>query len=76
MSQEKPKVLGLVVHLPIDLAIEIFRESGDLPISEFPAILKFADSIAEVLDMEQNENSAYAGPTFMSKTDEKISVST
>jgi len=75
MSQKKPKVLGLVIHLPIDLAIEIFRESGDLPISEFPAILKFADSIAEILDMEQPKNSAYAELTFMPKSDEKISVS-
>jgi len=74
MSQEKPKVLGLVIHLPIDLAIEVFRESGDLPISEFPAILKFADSIAEILDMEQHKNSAYAEPTFMPKSDEKIAV--
>ena len=75
MSQEKPKVLGLFIHLPIDLAIEIFRESGDLAVSEFPAILKFADSIAEVLDMEQDKNSAYAELTFMPKSDEKIAVS-
>jgi len=61
------KLLGVVIHLPIDLAIEIFRESGDLPVSEFPAILKFADSIAEVLDIEQNENNVHAELTFISK---------
>ena len=75
MSQGKPKVLGLVIHLPVDLAIEIFREIGDLPISEFPAILKLADSIAEILDMEQDKNNAYAELTFMPKSDEKIAVS-
>ena len=75
MSQEKPKVLGLLIQLPIDLAVEIFRESGDLVISEFPAILKLAQSIAEILDMEQDKNSAYAELTFMPKSDEKIAVS-
>ena len=75
MSQGKPKVLGLVIHVPVDLAIEIFREIGDLPISEFPAILKLADSIAEILDMEQDKNSEYAELTFMPESDEKIAVS-
>ena len=75
MSQGKPKVLGLVIHLPVDLAIEIFRETGDLPISEFPAISKLADSIAEILDMEQDKNSAYAELTFMPESDEKIAAS-
>lgn len=70
------KILGVVIHLPVDLAIEIFRESGDLPVSEFPAILKFADSIAEILDMGQNENNIHTEPTFMTKSTEKISVST
>jgi len=67
MSEREVKLLGVVIHLPIDLAIEIFRESGDLPVSEFPAILKFADSIAEVLDIEQNENNVHAELTFISK---------
>lgn len=69
------KILGVVIHIPVDLAKEIFRESGDLPISEFPAILKFADSIADVLDIE-NENNVHIEPTFMTKGAEKISVST
>lgn len=47
---EKPKVLALVVYLPIDLAVEMYRESGNLAMSDFPNILKFAESIAEVLD--------------------------
>lgn len=43
MNERKAKVLSIVIHLPIKRAIEIFRESGDLPVSEFPAIVKFAE---------------------------------
>lgn len=53
---EKPKVLALVVYLPVNIAAEIYRESGDLAISKFPNILKFAESIAETIDLEQIEN--------------------
>jgi hypothetical protein len=35
---------------------EIYRESGNLAISEFPNTLKFAISIAEALDLEHIEN--------------------
>lgn len=52
MSQEKPKVLGIVVYLPVDLALEMYRESGNLSISDFPYILKFAESIEETLNVE------------------------
>ncbi|MEM3566117.1 MAG: hypothetical protein QXK18_04515 [Candidatus Bathyarchaeia archaeon] len=53
MSLEKPKVQALVVYLPLDLAVEMYRESGNLAISDFPNILKFAECIAEVLDLER-----------------------
>jgi hypothetical protein len=76
MDHGKPKVLAVVVNLPIDLAVEIFRESGNLSISEFPATLKFAESIAETLNMEQNEHGEQAEPTFVCKNEENMSVST
>jgi len=76
MTQREPKVAGIIIHLPIDLAIEIFRESGDLSISEFPAIVKFADYVAETLNMEQDEMGTYAEPIVMSENEEKIPAST
>ena len=51
----KPKVLALIVYLPVDMAVEIYRESGDLAISKFPYTLKLAESIAEVLDIQHLE---------------------
>lgn len=53
---EKPKVLALLVYLPVNLAVEIYRESGNLAMSEFPNTIKFAESIAEALDLEHIEN--------------------
>ena len=49
----RSKMLSVDVQLHIDLAREIFRESGDLSISEFPATLEFAESLAEALDLEE-----------------------
>jgi len=75
MNEMEAKILGVVIHLPIDLAIEIFRESGDLPMSEFPAIVKFAERVGEILNMEQNEGAVCVKPAFIFKNNEKIQVS-
>jgi len=75
MPQEKSKVLAVIVHLPIDLALEIYRESGDLSISEFPSILKFAESIAEALDIGHIENGKNPKLTFFSQSEGKILAS-
>jgi len=56
-------------------AIEIFRESGDLPVSEFPAIVKFAERVGEILNMEQNEGAACVKTASLFKDNEKIQVS-
>ena len=68
------KVVAVDVQLPIDLAREIFRESGNLTISEFPATLEFAESLAEVLNLEQEEDVACTEPTLMVENRESISV--
>ena len=76
MSREKPRVIAVVVHVPIDLALGIYRETGDLPISEFPCILKFAETIAEVLDVGHVENGKNAELTFFIQGERKIPVPT
>jgi hypothetical protein len=52
MNEREPKILGVVIHLPIELAIEIFRESGDLQVSEIPAIVKFAERVRSISQRE------------------------
>ena len=73
---EKPKVLALVVYLPVNMAVEIYRESGNLAISEFPNTLKFAISIAEALDLEHIENVEKDGVefAFLPKSEVKAAV--
>jgi hypothetical protein len=68
------KVVAVDVQLPIDLAREIFRESGNLAISEFPATLEFAESLAEMLNLEQKEDAGCTEPTLMVENRESISV--
>jgi hypothetical protein len=68
------KVVAVDVQLPIDLAREIFRESGNLAISEFPATLEFAESLAEVLNLEQEEDAGCTEPTLMVENRASISV--
>ena len=49
------KVTAVEVQMSIDLAREIFRESGNLAISEFPATLEFAESLAEAINLDEDE---------------------
>ena len=68
------KVLSVDVQLPIELAKEIFRESGNLAISEFPATLEFAESLAEALNLEQEAEAGYTQLTLMVQHSESIPV--
>ena len=75
MSCRKPSVTEIVVHIPIELAIDLFRESGDLSSSDFPAIMKLVESISEVLDIEQIEKASQAETVFVREGEEEIRVS-
>jgi len=68
------KVISVDVQLPIELAREIFRESGNLAISEFPATLEFAESLAEALNLEQEDEAGPTQLTLMVRNRESISV--
>jgi hypothetical protein len=68
------KVLSVDVQLPIELAKEIFRESGNLAISEFPATLEFAESLAEALNLEQEHEAGQTQLTLMVQHRESIPV--
>jgi hypothetical protein len=74
MAHRNLKVVAVDVQVPIDLAREIFRESGNLAISEFPATLEFAESLAEVLNLKQEEDARCTEPTMMVESRESISV--
>jgi hypothetical protein len=68
------KVIAVDVQLPIELAREIFRESGDIAISEFPATLEFAESLAKALNLEQEDEAGRTELTLTVQNRESISV--
>ena len=68
------KVISVDVQLPIELAKEMFRESGNLAISEFPATLEFAESLAEALNLEQEDQAGHTQLTLMVQNWESIPV--
>jgi hypothetical protein len=68
------KVISVDVQLPIELAKEMFRESGNLAISEFPATLEFAESLAEALNLEKEDKAGHTQLTLMVQHRESILV--
>ena len=75
MSLRKPKVAEIVVRIPVELAIDLFNESGDLPSADFPAIMKLVESISEVLDIVQAEKASRAETVFVGEKEDEIPVS-
>jgi hypothetical protein len=75
MSLRKPKVAEIVVRIPVELAIDLFNESGDLPSADFPAVMKLVESIAEVLDIVQAEKAFQAETVFVGEKEDEIPVS-
>lgn len=55
MNARKHKDSGLIINLPIELAREIFSESGDLPVAKFPAIIALSESIGKALRLSREE---------------------
>ena len=45
------KVAKTVIEIPVNLALEIFSEAGDLPIGKYPALEELAQIIAQVLNV-------------------------
>lgn len=45
------KVSKITVEMPIDLALEMFIETGDLPVAKYPALEELAEIIAPVLNV-------------------------
>jgi len=45
------KVSKIAIEMPLDLASEIFIETGDLPVAQYPALEELAEIIAQVLNV-------------------------
>lgn len=67
MTPKKPKNKGLIINVPLELAREIFNESGDLPTARFPAIIILADTIGKALSKGHEETKKRPKPTIISR---------
>ena len=67
MNKRKRKDTGLIINVPIELAREIFSESGDLPVAKFPAIIALSESIGKALRLSREEKQQ-PKPTIMFRT--------
>ena len=75
MKPKKSKDSGLIINVPLELARDIFSESGDLPSAKFPAIMILADTIGKALSKGHEESTKRPKPTILSKS-KKTSTST
>jgi hypothetical protein len=68
LTPKKPKDSGLVISVPLELARDIFSESGDLQSERFPAIMILADTIGKALPPTHEDTKKRPKPTVITKT--------
>lgn len=68
LTQKKPRDSGLLISVPLDLARDIFSESGDLSPAEFPAIMVLADTIGKALPAIHEDTKKRPKPIVLAKT--------
>jgi hypothetical protein len=68
VTPKKPKNSSLIINVPLELARDIFNESGDLPTARFPAIMVLADTMGKALNKDREETKKRPKPTIISRT--------
>lgn len=66
MTPKKQKNSSLIINVPLELARDIFTESGDLPTAKFPAIMILAGTIGKALSKSHEETKRRPKPTIIS----------
>jgi hypothetical protein len=67
VTPKKPKNSSLIINVPLELARDIFNESGDLPTARFPAIMILADTMGKALNKGHEETKKRPKPTIISR---------
>ncbi len=68
LTPRKSKDTSLVVSVPLELARDIFAESGDLQSDRFPAIMIFAETIGKALPPIREDTKETPKPAVLAKT--------
>jgi hypothetical protein len=67
LTPKKTKDRSLIINVPLELARDIFSESGDLQTAKFPAIMILADTIGKALSKGHEETKKRPKPTIISR---------
>jgi len=68
LTPKKPKDKSLIISVPLELARDIFSESGDLQSEKFPATMILADTIGKALPPSHEDAKKRPKPTIIIKT--------
>lgn len=71
MSNSEKMFANIVLYIPKNLALDFFRESGDLPVNGFPATTKLAHIIGKMLEENHSEQQKVTLETFVKKKTQK-----
>ena len=74
LKAHKAKDRSLILRVPIELARDIYRESGDLQFAMFPATMTLIDTIGKALRADKTEIIKQLKPTIL-RRDRKTTVS-
>jgi hypothetical protein len=70
LTPKKPKDSSLIIRVTLELAHDIFSESGDLPSTSFPALMILAEAIGKALPLPDEDAKKRPTPTIITKTRE------
>jgi hypothetical protein len=65
LNARKSKDPSLIIRVPIELARDIYRESGDLQFAMFPATMTLIETIGKALGASKKETTKQLKPTIL-----------
>jgi hypothetical protein len=74
LKAHKSRDQSLIVRVPVELARDIYRESGDLQFAMFPATMTLVDTLGKALGASRKETAKQLRPTIL-RRDRKTTFS-
>ena len=65
MTARKSKDQSLIIRVPVELARDIYRESGDLQFAMFPATMTLIDTLGKALGASKKESVKQLKPIIL-----------
>jgi len=65
LTARKSKDQSLIIRVPVELARDIYRESGDLQFAMFPATMTLIDTLGKALGASKKESVKQLKPIIL-----------